>query len=107
MKVRLTNEQLKQLAGFLEDTDLSPDAAAQDVLGLWWNELDDTSIQSLETLVFRCLGCSTWKAIQEQNGGDVCLSCARDWEEEIFGPATTIPCSDLNNAISLADDSED
>lgn len=83
MKIRLTNEQLKDLAEVLVVRNFSLPTALRylDIK----EELDDPSHQTLETLVFSCVGCDTWRRIEEIGEGNVCFRCtfARD-EDYVF-----------------------
>lgn len=109
MRVRLSNEQIHQIVDYLEGMVFQGlGDATKTVLNLNAEDLDDTTLQTLDTfLIFQCIRCGVWREIEEQDGGDTCMACSVEEEEEMFGPAETIPCSDLDNAISLADEDLD
>lgn len=79
MKIRLTNEQAKDLAELLVVRNFSLPAALRylEIKG----ELDDPSHQTLETLVFSCVGCDTWRRIEDLSDGNVCSRC-HSWRTE-------------------------
>lgn len=77
MKIRLTNGQAQDLAELLVIRNFSLPAALK-YLNL--AELDDASHQTLETLVFCCVGCDTWRRIEDLSDGNVCSRC-NNWPD--------------------------
>ena len=73
MRVRLTETQVEQLAKLLRGTGFDPDYAASKI-GIK-GRLDDTSRQTLETLVFPCPECGMWKRLESIENG-MCAPCA-------------------------------
>ncbi len=84
MRTRLSNEQVQDLAELLVVRNFGLPAALKylKIEG----ELDDPSLQTLETLVFGCVGCDTWRRIEELSDGNVCSRC-HSWPERTFEEA--------------------
>lgn len=73
MKIRLTEVQAKNIAEVLVVRNLSL-AATLRYAGIT-QPIDDTSEQLLETLVFNCVACDTWRGIEELSEDNVCAAC--------------------------------
>jgi hypothetical protein len=80
MKLRLSEEQVTDLAELLVERNFSLGRALEflNIKGA----LDDTTHQTLETLVFSCVNCDTWRRLQDFSEGNVCSRCSLSREEE-------------------------
>lgn len=84
-KTRITETQAKDLAEILIVRNISLPAAMRE-LNIT-EPLDDASNQTLETLVFACVACDTWRAIESLTEGGVCSVCfvqEPDTYEEVY-----------------------
>jgi hypothetical protein len=77
--MKLTNEQIQALARELVDQqETTMEGMAHKMFGT--GLLDDTSIQTLSTLVSQCPFCGEWTRLED---GDTCLCSQSD---AIYGP---------------------
>lgn len=87
MKTRLSDDQIQKVVAAIRDTSDDMGFVVQRVAGVRIADVDDTSWQTLETLVFWCDGCDSWDLIENLgSGGQYCEACDY-WNS----PATTTP----------------
>lgn len=74
-KIRLENPQLYAIKGILLGTGKSLEWALNQlgIVGV----LDDSSEQTLETLIFKCYECGLWRSIEESDptAPGACIAC--------------------------------
>ena len=97
MKVRLANEQINELVWYLGGSSRTLDDGLK-ALGLKFEDIDDTSFQTIDTMIFKCVRCSWWYRIGELRGDDICENCATEEcsGEEMY--EDQIICSDYDAA---------
>lgn len=82
MKLRLENPQLYAIKGILLGTGKSLEWALNQlgIVGV----LDDSSEQTLETLIFKCYECGLWRSIEESDptAPGACIACLHDFQRE-------------------------
>lgn len=100
MKTRLLDDQIQKVVAALRDTSDEMGFVVQRVLGARIVDVDDTSWQTLETLVFWCDGCDSWDLIENLgSGGQYCETCDTCWNsaptttpEEVYGLQELLMC---------------
>jgi hypothetical protein len=94
MRVRLSDDQIQKIAATLKHTNWGLAVIVGRVTGLYFADVDDTSWQTLETLIFWCGGCEQWQAIEDAGAsGDFCAACdasdrgdsLQPTREEVYG----------------------
>lgn len=82
-RIRLENAQLYALKGILVGTGKSLEWALTQlaIVGV----LDDSSEQTLETLIFKCYECGLWRSLEESDptAPGACINCL----ENLYTPA--------------------
>lgn len=83
MKTRLTEPQIEQIAQYLRNTNYLIDAACEQ-LGLTYADLDGTSIQTIDTMIFCCESCGYWFDLKEYADDELCWPCAETHSRRIL-----------------------
>lgn len=81
-KQRLTDQQIQDIANFLRGSAYPIDEGFEK-FGLRYEDADDSSLQTLDTLIFDCDSCNHWYDVEDLGEGGVCYFCHDSLQEQL------------------------